>query len=103
MVYNQFNIALDADTFVLKGVYGLGDMGTVIAQYGSTSAGAKNFEHSDYNEFDLMYKLKAGGVQYFAALVLRDWDEKSIGSEHLLATTGSDSDTRIRLWARYNF
>ena len=50
-----------------------------------------------------MYKLKAGGVQYFAALVLRDWDEAAVGGNHLLAQAGADSDTRVRIWARYNF
>ncbi|QOY54471.1 hypothetical protein HUE87_11425 [Candidatus Sulfurimonas marisnigri] len=117
MVYNQLNIAKDADTVVVKAAYSLGDMGTIIAQYGMTSAGKENLEsinpdpvtgtECDYNEFDLMYKLKAGGVQYFAALIVRDWDQKSTtmasGGDHLLVTTGSDSDTRVRLWARYSF
>ena len=82
MVYNQDAISLDASTFLLKATYGMGDMGTIIAQGAMTDAGSKNLMNytakgNDYTEFDLMYKLKAGGVQYFAAYINRTGSEKS--------------------------
>ena len=104
MVYNQDAISLDAKTLVVKGVYSLGDMGKVIAQYGFTDGGARNLMNAgrktgtDYSEFDLMYKLKAGGVQYFAALINRSWSEKTS------VNNGSmDSDNKFRVWGRYAF
>ena len=107
MIYNQLNIALDADTTVVKGVYNMGDSGKIIAQYGMTTAGTNNLEQSDYTELDVMYKLKSGGVQYFAALIMRNWDVASAsaagGGDHLLTQLGTTKDNRIRLWARYNF
>ncbi len=105
MVANQDAIALDNATFMLKGAYSLGDMGKVIGQYGYTQGGQINLMNAgrsasgkvgvDYSEFDLMYKVKASGVQYFAALVNRSWSEKT--------TTDFDNQQIVRVWARYSF
>ena len=101
MVYNQNAIALDANTFMVKAVYNTGDYGKIIAQYAGTAAGKSNIMGSekDYNEFDLIYKVKAGGVQYFAGYINRSIDTG--GSMN--AATGAEKDDRIRLWGRYNF
>ncbi|WP_321779305.1 hypothetical protein [Sulfurimonas sp.] len=105
MVYNQDAIALDANTFMVKGVYNTGDYGKIIAQYAATSAGKSNLmnntagnKETDYGEFDLIYKVKAGGIQYFAAWVNRAWSEKAT-----VAKREYDSQNKIRVWARYNF
>ncbi len=99
MVYNQDAISLDADTYMLKAAYNTGDYGTVIAQYAGTSAGNSNLmgAKADYAEFDLMYKLKAGGVSYFAAYINRSLDDPA-------AVAGDgDSEDKIRFWARLAF
>jgi len=108
MVYNQDNIALDSDTAVAKLAYSLGTNGTIITQYGITDAGKSNIAGgSDYAEFDLMYKLKAGGIKYFIAYINRDWDQKSSGQlnahGYLLTSYDTDMDHRVRMWARYDF
>jgi hypothetical protein len=100
MVYNQDAIALDANTFMVKAAYNTGDYGTITAQYAGTSAGKSNLmnragQETDYGELDLVYKIKAAGVQYFAAFINRSWSEKN--------TATADQDNRLRLWARYNF
>ena len=106
MIYNQDAISLDANTFMLKAAYNTGDYGTVIAQGAMTSAGKSNLmnenrnKETDYNEFDLIYKVKAAGVQYFAAYIYRSWSEKTVAGSTL---EGHDSDNRLRVWARYNF
>ncbi|MEA3227845.1 MAG: hypothetical protein U9P38_02110, partial [Campylobacterota bacterium] len=104
MVYNQDAISLDAKTVVVKGAYSLGDMGTVIGQYGFTDGGRLNLMNAgrqsgtDYSEFDLMYKVKAGGVQYFAAFINRSWSEPTS-----IEAGSMDSDNKIRVWGRYAF
>jgi len=98
MIANQNAIKLDSETYMVKAAYSLGDMGTVIAQYADTDAGKvnRNGDNNDYNEFDFVYKLKAGGVDYLAAYVMTDYDKDSaLSSTH-------DTDI-IRFWARYNF
>ncbi|EQB39563.1 hypothetical protein M947_06110 [Sulfurimonas hongkongensis] len=97
MTYNQDAISLDADTFLLKAAYNTGDYGTVIAQGTMTSAGKANLmgADNDYNEFDLIYKVKAAGVQYFAGYIYRDFDKKN--------AINMDTEHRVRLWGRYNF
>jgi hypothetical protein len=102
MVYNQDAIALDANTFVIKAVYNTGDYGKVIAQYGATSGGQSNLMYrnakdTDYGEFDLIYKVKAAGVQYFAAYINRSWSEVNNVTDKM------DNDNKIRVWARLNF
>lgn len=100
MVYNQDAISLDAETVVVKGAYSLGDAGTIIAQYGMTTAGKSNLMNrggveTDYAELDVMYKVKAGGVQYFAAYINRSFSED--------ATNESNNEDKIRVWARLSF
>ena len=93
MVANQNAIALDADTFMLGANYSLGDMGTVILRGTDTDAGVanKNGANNDLTELELIYKVKAGGVDYLAAYVNQDFD-------------ADNSDVSIiRFWARYNF
>jgi hypothetical protein len=104
MLYNQDAIALDANTLMIKGVYNTGDYGKIIAQYGATTAGKSNLmnntvnnKETDYGEFDLIYKVKAGGVQYFAAWINRSRSEVNN------ATAKIDNDNIIRVWGRYNF
>ena len=89
MIANQNAISSDADTYMLKAVYGLGSMGKIIAQYADTDD--NSVANADYDELDLIYKLKAGGVNYLAAYVMKD-----------NAAANSDVDI-IRLVARYNF
>jgi len=102
MIANQNAIALDASTFMLKGVYGLGDAGKVIAQGSMTTAGSQNLMNvgggakgNDYTDLELIYKVKAGGVSYLAALVNQTWSEKNANN--------MDSNNIVRVWARYNF
>ncbi len=99
MIYNQNAIALDNSTFVVKGVYNMGDMGKVIAQYGmTTSEKGSLLGENDYNELDVIYRIKSGGVSYWASVMMIDTDKKGgiIGSPE-------DSDTKLRLWARLAF
>jgi hypothetical protein len=100
MVYNQNAITLDAETIVGTVSYNMGDMGSVTVAYGDTDAGDNNQFGGDYQELDVIYKIKAGGVQYFAAYVNREVDND--GSMNAAAADASDDD-RIRVWARYNF
>lgn len=88
MVANQGSISLDADTMMLKAVYSLGDMGTIILQ--GTDTDDNSAANDDLTEIDAIYKVKAGGVDYLAAYVMRDYD------------VSADVDV-IRFWARYNF
>ena len=93
MVYNQSKIDNDANTIVGKVVYNTGDYGKIIAQYGATSD--ESVAGNDYAEFDLMYKIKSAGVQYFAAYINRDIENT--------APTADVKEDRIRVWARLNF
>jgi hypothetical protein len=96
MVTTETAIALDADAVVGAVSYNMGDMGAVTVKYGQVDGGNRNLlgANVDYNEFDLIYSVKAGGVNYFAAYVNTEVDNP----------TTADVDTDIiRLWARYNF
>jgi hypothetical protein len=87
MVFNQNYISLASDTIMVKGAYSLGDAGTVIAQFSSsTAANAAD----DYLDMELLYKVKAGGVNFLAAY---------------LNTTVGDTEAvnTVRVWARYAF
>nr|WP_321266781.1 hypothetical protein [uncultured Sulfurimonas sp.] len=101
MIYNQDAIALDSNTFMLKAAYNTGDYGTITAQYAASATGkdssliTRNAKDTDYGELDLVYKVEAAGVQYFAAFINRSWSEKNAAT--------ADSDNRLRVWARYNF
>lgn len=102
MIYNQNAIARDADTVVVKGVYNMGDMGKIIAQYGVTSAGKTNINaENDYNELDLIYRVKSGGVSYWASVMHITTDK--VSQKGILGGGLTDSDTKLRLWARKSF
>ena len=114
MMYNQNMIALDSDTVVLKAGYDMGDMGAISVNYGMTSMGNRNGQvaggtlgDTDYNELDLVYKVKSGGVQYFAIAAIRDIDATGQFNYNNLTSSGQDTtatkDTVVRFWARYNF
>jgi hypothetical protein len=100
MIANQDPISMDADTIMVKAAYDMGEYGSVTLQDGFTSAGDVNRENrggkqTDYNDLELIYKIKSGGVQYFAAIVNRSWSEDT--------ATGMDNQNWIRVWGRYNF
>ena len=112
MVANQAQISLDADTLVLKAAYNTGSFGTFSVAYGMVDAGRGNLSGLDdlgnaidYNELDLVYKIKAGGVQYFAAYVNQDWDAAENGNVNAngLYTRDATKADFVRVWARYNF
>ena len=99
MIYNQNAIAKDNDTIVVKAVYNTGDYGKIIAQYGMTSSGADSLlADNDYDELDLIYKVKSGGVTYWASAMMINTDTAGgiIGGSE-------DSDLKVRLWARLAF
>jgi len=107
MVGNQDAISLDANTFMLKAAYSFGDFGTVIAQGSITEAGLSNLktrkdvasdrEGNDFTDLELLYVVKAGGVDYLAGYVHQMYDTATG------ATTEADATDIVRVWARYNF
>ncbi|QFR50248.1 hypothetical protein FJR48_11110 [Sulfurimonas lithotrophica] len=102
-IYNQDFISSDASTIGLKAAYNMGDMGKVIVNYNMTTddrnAVAGIAVAEDYSELDLIYKVKAGGVTYWASAMLRSLDRTAANK----AAGLWESDDRLRLWARYNF
>ena len=113
MMYNQNAITLDSDTIVLGVAYDAGSIGKFAANYGMSDMGINGVSATtmnsaanavDYNELDLVYKVKSGGVQYFAIAAIRDIDTGgTMNSTQAANTTGATEDTVIRFWARYNF
>ncbi|MDD2448912.1 MAG: hypothetical protein PHS42_02265 [Sulfurimonas sp.] len=103
MIYNQDAISLDSDTFMLKAAYNTGDYGTVTLQGAMTKSGKSNLMgyKKDYNELDLIYSIKAAGVQYFAAYIYRNVDKADMYGPSNMG--GAEDDHRLRVWARYNF
>ena len=108
MIYNQNAIALDADTLVGKVSFNTGSFGSFTVQYGSSEGGRSNLLANgrntvNYEETDVIYKVKAGGVNYFAAYIHHTVSDG--GS--MVSTSGpglhGDSDNIVRVWARYNF
>jgi len=97
MVYNQNAIALDNDTIVAKAVYKPG-IGKIVAQYGMTTDNSA--AANDYTELDLLYIVKAGGVKYFGGLMMVDADKA--GASNIIGSP-ADTDTKLRVWARYSF
>jgi hypothetical protein len=91
MVANQDAIALDGDTIGLSAAYSMGDAGTVILRGTQTSAGVSNLKGDDFTDLELLYKVKAGGVNFLAAFVNTEVDN------------GSDAVNIVRVWARYAF
>ncbi|MCX6075792.1 MAG: hypothetical protein NTW78_02775 [Campylobacterales bacterium] len=101
MIANQDAIALDADTFMLKGVYSFGTLGSAIAQGTSTTAGKSNLNNrvagvaNDCTDLELAYTVKVAGVDYLAAFINQAYSEKT--------ATKMDSQNTVRVVARYNF
>ncbi len=93
MITNQNAIALDAQTFMLQAKYNMGDNGAVVARGSMTSAGARNLNGNgnDSTNLELFYKVKAGGVSYFAG-----WFNTKLSDDN-------DAVNTARVWARYNF
>ena len=88
MIYNQNFIKSDADAIVVGGSYNMGDAGKIIANYCMSTYNASTTEN-EYTELDLIYKVKSGGVTYWASAMLRDID--------------GFADNKVRLWARLGF
>ena len=111
MMYNQNAITLDNDTVVVGAGYDMGDMGSIAANYGMTEVGQYNSNtvrtttaSQDYNELDLVYKVKSGGVQYFAIAAIRDWgDDTTMNTTTTQGNANMTDDKILRFWARYNF
>jgi hypothetical protein len=109
MMYNQRAIELDSKTIVVGASYNLGEMGTIAANYGMSKVGEHSIVNAgtkdqDYNELDLVYKVKAGGVQYFAIAAIRDWDNDiTMNTTNGNNVTDMTKDTVVLFWARYNF
>ncbi|PHQ89371.1 MAG: hypothetical protein COB42_07080 [Sulfurimonas sp.] len=111
MVANQGAISLDSDTIVASVGYDAGSIGNFAVSYGWSDVDEDNgivnttTGDVDYSELDLVYKVKAGGVQYAAMLVYREVDKGGTITNTTSATTGSNAedDTMLRFWARYNF
>jgi hypothetical protein len=107
MIANQDWIALDSDTFMLKGAYNMGEAGKIILQGSMSSTGKSSLktytnaagitDGSDLLDIELVYKVKVGGVNLLAAYISQDWD-KNAG-----ATAAADHKDIVRFVARYNF
>jgi len=89
MVANQGAIQSDNSTFMLKGAYSLGDMGTVIAQgsYTNDNSDAEN----DTTDLELLYTTKVSGMNLLAAYVNTKKDNDDVAN-HI-----------VRVVARYAF
>jgi len=109
MIANQKAIALDSNTMMLKGVYNTGDNGKIILQGSMSDTGKKSLwkynkgtvaspdmQGSDLLEIDLVYKVKAAGINWLAAYISQDFDKDK-------GTTKADHNDIIRFVARYNF
>ena len=91
MVANQNAISLDADTMMLSGAYSLGDAGKIVVRGSSTTAGKSNLNgENDFTDLELLYKVKAGGVNFLAAFLNTEVD-------------GKDAVNTVRVVARYAF
>jgi hypothetical protein len=79
---------------MLKAAYSLGAAGTIIAQ-GTMTEDNKNIAiPKDMTDLELVYKVKAGGVDFLAAYINQSWDA---------AAGVADGQDLIRVVARYNF
>ena len=107
MIGNQDAIALDSNTFMLKGIYNAGDYGKIILQGTMSDTGKSSLasytdaaavtQGSDVTDIELVYKIKAGGVNWLAAYISQDYD-KDAG-----ASNAADHNDIVRVVARYNF
>ncbi|OHE15617.1 MAG: hypothetical protein A2540_01280, partial [Sulfurimonas sp. RIFOXYD2_FULL_37_8] len=94
MILNQASLYSDNDTYMLKAAYSLGTAGTIIAQGTMTEDNRNIAIPKDMTDLELIYKVKAGGVDFLAAYVNQSWDA---------AAGAADGQDLIRLVARYNF
>lgn len=94
MILNQGSLYSDNDTYMLKAAYSLGDAGTIIAQGTMTDDNRNIAVPKDLTDLELVYKVKAGGVNFLAAYVNQSWDA---------AAGAADGQDLIRVVARYNF
>ncbi len=94
MILNQSSLYIDNDTYMLKAAYNLGDAGTIIAQAAMTDDNRNIAIPKDLTDLELIYKVKAGGVNFLAAYVNQSWDA---------AAGAADGQDLIRVVARYNF
>ena len=92
MIANQGAIKSDNDTFMLKAIYNTGDYGKVILQ--GTQTTDNSDAKSDVTDLELVYKVKAGGVDFLAAYINQTWDA---------ASGANDTLDIVRVVARYNF
>jgi len=92
MIANQGAIKSDNDTFMLKAAYNTGAYGKVILQ-GSNSSD-NSAAGRDLTDIELVYKVKAGGVNFLAAFINQSWSKK---------VNNTDSQNIARVVARYNF
>jgi hypothetical protein len=90
MLVNEEAISLDADTVMLSGAYSMGDAGTIILRGSQTSAGTTNLVGNDFTDLELIYTVKAGGVDLLAGYINSEVD-------------GSDAVNTLRVVARYAF
>jgi len=92
MVNNQDFIALDADTFVLKGSTKL-PVGNLTLQYGLTkdTSSVKN----DFTELDVVYKFDLLATKMFVGYIRQTTDKKVF--------VGEGESNTIRVWSRYTF
>jgi hypothetical protein len=92
LIANQGAIQSDNTTYMLKAAYNAGDFGKIILQ------GSKSEDHATQRHLtdaELVYKIKAGGVNFLAAYIKQHWSKKNAG-----AVNGQDI---VRVVARYNF
>ncbi|DAB28091.1 MAG: hypothetical protein A2513_10810 [Sulfurimonas sp. RIFOXYD12_FULL_33_39] len=94
MILNQSSLYSDNDTYMLKAAYSLGSAGTIIAQGTMTDDNRNIAVPKDLTDLELIYKVKAGGVDFLAAYVNQSWDA---------AAGAADGQDLVRLVARYNF
>jgi hypothetical protein len=90
LVANQGFISSDNNTFMLKGAYSLGEMGTVIAQ-GTYTQDSSDAE-LDSTDLELLYKTKVSGVNLLAAYVRTNTIDDKKAANNI-----------IRVVARYAF
>lgn len=110
LTMNQDAIGLDSDTFLIGAGYDAGSIGQFSVNYALSEVGNQNGlvntagSDVDYSELDLVYKVKAGGIQYAAIAAFRDVDNGGTLSRITInPTAGSTEDTILRVWARYSF
>ena len=108
MVANQDWIALDSDTIMAKFVLNTGDFGKIILQGSQSNVGesglttynnsetGKDIKGNDLLDIELLYKVKAAGINWLAAYISQDFDKDK-------GTKNATHNDIVRFVARYNF